>query len=129
ADRDEPPPTAAELGEQGGAFLARHPESAPAVRELALTGRDLLREIPHPLDQALALDGMEVQAVQLLRDLAASIVELGLDLFPLGRAQVGLPVSGVERKQPLGQRLAFAHALQRVLAELLVVLLDDFIEL
>src|SRR6058998_257255 len=129
ADRDEPPPTAAELGEQGGAFLARHPESAPAVRELALAGRDLLREIPHPLDQALALDGMEVQAVHLLRDLAAGIVELGLDLFPLRRAQVGLPVPGVKRKQPLGQRLAFAHALQRVPAELLVVLLDDFIEL
>src|SRR3989449_11000624 len=90
---------AAQLEEQGGAFLARHAEPAPAVRELALAGRDLLREIPHPLDQALALDRMEAQAVQLLRDLAAGIVELGLDLFPLRPAQVGLPDPGVNRKQ------------------------------
>src|SRR5437879_3539858 len=129
ADRDEPLPPPAQLEEQGGAFLARHAEPAPAVRELALAGRDLLREIPHPLDQALALDRMEAQAVQLLRDLAAGIVELGLDLFPLRRAQVGLPVPGVKRKQPLGQRLAFAHALQRVPAELLVVLLYAYIDL
>src|SRR3989442_13040070 len=56
ADRDEPLPPAAQLEEQGGAFLARHAEPAPTVRELALAGRDLLREIPHPLHHAPALD-------------------------------------------------------------------------
>src|SRR5206468_7671287 len=129
ADRDEPLPPAAQLEEQGGAFLARHAEPAPAVRELALAGCDLLREVPHPLDQALALDRMEVQAVQLLRDLAAGPVEPSLDLFPLRRAEVRLAVPGVEREQALGQQPGLAHTLQCPLAELVVVLFHDFIEL
>src|SRR3989475_520219 len=118
ADRDEHPPPAAELGEQGVAFLARYAEPAPAVRQLALAGCDILREVPHPLDQALALDRMEVQAVQLLRGLAAGLIELGLDLFSLRRAEIRLAVPGIERQQSLGQHLRLAYALQRTLAEL-----------
>src|SRR3989475_1890838 len=115
ADGEEPARPAAELAQEGIAFLPRHTEPAPAVRQLALAGRDILREVPHPLDQALALDRMEVQAVQLLRGLATGLIELGLDLFSLRRAEIGLAVPGIERQQSLGQHLRLAYALQSAL--------------